>query len=1057
MVDRFSAKPFLDGLTTFQRRTVDHVFEQFHVLGSRHFLVADETGLGKSMVARGLVARTIEQLQDQSDIRRIDIVYVCSNAELGRQNLRRLNVTGEPENAMASRLTLLALKGHHLSNPRATANGKGINLVSLTPGTSFETGSRDGTAEERALLCALIKRTTSLSPQQESSLDLLMQGRVQKQDSFQSWVRWVDYQLEEQGVDEAILEKFHSEIVSTHLPGLLNMIGEAEGCSVRPDHLREPMIGLTGDLRSALAKAGVEALEPDLVILDEFQKFTHLLEQNTDAGELAQQLFLHDDARVLLLSATPYKSFTYAEELEDAHEKDLFRTLEFLANGNSTADLNLVRTLLRRYRDAVQHGQPMVETQAQLEAELLKLMSRSERPSVDSDARAREQVTVADRVEPEDLIGFVALQDLAATVAKERDHSLATTNYWKSAPYFATFCDGYRIRDRIRENSEKPEVIQALAKTQHISARDLKAFRRIDAGNARLRSLMADSVDRGWWRLLWIPPSLPYEKPAGPFAQASAMTKRLVFSSWMATPTAVASLLSYDVERRIAAGSGYTENTPEGRKRITKPLTYSVRGNRPADMSTLLAFWPSPELARLGDPLIHVRANDGKALNSKSLKAAVRSAIAATYGEADDPAGPDNTWRAAFSRASSWGKDPDVSAKRVRDVLESEGRGGEDHEEHATSEMTGLARHLRLARETLAEGQVLPDHKALDILAEVALHGPGCIALRVVDRLVGNDELVSELDRMGAAAVLANGVRSMFNRHDASLILAGLFRDRKARRRNQSSQHAWRRVLVYIGMGNLEAVLDEWLFQKSSQEPGPLTSEGLMRLCQEAAKSLAFRPATYHALDADNPSESLSFGSRFAVRYQSRREDIGGQARLGEIREAFNSPFWPFVLATTSVGQEGIDFHWWCHAVLHWNIPANPVDFEQREGRVDRYRGHAIRKNIAARHGEAALAAGGHPWTAAYELATDLQHKYGDFSPNWVYPGEARVERHVFPYVLSSDNSRYEQMKKAVALYRLTFGQPRQEDMLELLQQRFSDSPVELIDILRLDLTPEPS
>ena len=38
-----------------------------------------------------------------------------------------------------------------------------------------------------------------------------------------------------------------------------------------------------------------------------------------------------------------------------------------------------------------------------------------------------------------------------------------------------------------------------------------------------------------------------------------------------------------------------------------------------------------------------------------------------------------------------------------------------------------------------------------------------------------------------------------------------------------------------------------------------------------------------------------------------------------------NSPFWPFVLATTSVGQEGLDFQQYCHAVVHWNLPSNPV------------------------------------------------------------------------------------------------------------------------------------
>jgi hypothetical protein len=71
---------------------------------------------------------------------------------------------------------------------------------------------------------------------------------------------------------------------------------------------------LTGDLRRLLARASVRALEPDLVILDEFQRFRQLLATDTPAGELAAHLFMQPDARVLLLSATPYKPFTYAEE-----------------------------------------------------------------------------------------------------------------------------------------------------------------------------------------------------------------------------------------------------------------------------------------------------------------------------------------------------------------------------------------------------------------------------------------------------------------------------------------------------------------------------------------------------------------------------------------------------------------------------------------------------------------------------------------------------------------------------------------------------------------------
>jgi superfamily II DNA/RNA helicase len=59
--------------------------------------------------------------------------------------------------------------------------------------------------------------------------------------------------------------------------------------------------------------------------------------------------------------------------------------------------------------------------------------------------------------------------------------------------------------------------------------------------------------------------------------------------------------------------------------------------------------------------------------------------------------------------------------------------------------------------------------------------------------------------------------------------------------------------------------------------------------------------------------------------------------RSDTLRKGFNSPFWPHVLITTSIGQEGLDFHVWCDRVIHWDLPRDAVDFEQREGRIARY------------------------------------------------------------------------------------------------------------------------
>ena len=140
---------------------------------------------------------------------------------------------------------------------------------------------------------------------------------------------------------------------------------------------------------------------------------------------------------------------------------------------------------------------------------------------------------------------------------------------------------------------------------------------------------------------------------------------------------------------------------------------------------------------------------------------------------------------------------------------------------------------------------------------------------------------------------------------------------------------------------------------------------------------------------------------------------------------------------------------------MHWNIPASPVDFDQREGRIHRYAGHAIRRNIAHRHGSQILAScDGNPWRTAYEIANDEAPRCGEFAPHWVYPGPARIERHVAPYPLSVDLTRLERIKDDLALYRLTLGQPRQEDMLELLARRGVQRDPNRIDELRINLTP---
>lgn len=1042
-IQRFNADSIIRGLKGFQRDTVEHVIHRFYgPSGSRRFLVADETGLGKSMVARGVIARTIEKLQDDDSVERIDIVYVCSNAEIARQNLSRLNVLpasgdGYKPVESASRLTLLAKHARHFACAAAGAS-KPVNLVSFTPGTSFDMGWQTGTAEERALLFLLLEPHLLLSDghQRRTALNLL-RGHVSTVERFEERLADLEEVLDGQP-DPEITRKF---VELTGEAGLIEktrgLIAELGRKQDLPEEMRKRTTRLIGALRSELARASVETLKPDLVILDEFQRFRNLLAKGTDAGELAHNLFEYGAAKVLLLSATPYKPFSYAEEREDDHYRDFKQTLEFLAGGGAQFDIDEVQATFAKFRAAATAGEQTSELTKALRRKLIAVMSRNERSDFGSTTRLIETVAMS-KVEPGDLAGFAALRKIAVHLGAPM-----TIEYWKSAPYFINFCDTYQIgrdtRAALGDEKRCGDLVPLLQGTQRLSPRSVSKRKRIDYGNSRMRTLADVTVDAGWWRLLWVPPSLPYLTPGGPYAEpfAQMMTKRLVFSSWAATPTAVASLLSHSAEHHIYSASGADPS-----QRVAARLRYRVDAGQAVAMTTLALFWPMPGLAEQADPRALVR-DSGMPLNEANARAEVASRLR------DLPSGP--TQHGTVGEAWYWIATlcrPDSRPHGVGNPAEhmGSGSGGDSEDERESSQIT--AHVMRALNTSMADPDLPPLPPDLaETVASLALHSPANIAWRALGRIADGQANVTRGGIWHAAVVLAEGLRSLFNRPESTLLLLIMF--------PEPNEPYWRKVLRYCAWGNLQAVLDEHLHHFYSDIGSPdLTDKDILGYAEAIAATMSLRVAQYSAFNPLDANRPMRFSCRFALRYGGKRESEEG-ARMPEVREAFNSPFWPFVLATTSVGQEGIDFHRWSHSVVHWNMPANPVDFEQREGRVDRYAGHAIRRNLVAKHGVAILrSAEKDPWKAAFRLGLDEQEHFREFAPWWVYPGPAKIERIVMPYPLSVDNERLASLKRDVQLYRLTFGQPRQEDMLELLKQRYDGESEETRRGRLLDLRP---
>ena len=165
------------------------------------------------------------------------------------------------------------------------------------------------------------------------------------------------------------------------------------------------------------------------------------------------------------------------------------------------------------------------------------------------------------------------------------------------------------------------------------------------------------------------------------------------------------------------------------------------------------------------------------------------------------------------------------------------------------------------------------------------------------------------------------------------------------------------------------------------------------------------------------------------------------------------------------MGQEGLDFHQYCHAVVHWNLPSNPVDLEQREGRVHRFKGHAVRKNVATRYAAdfmAEVEAGeDDPWHTLFDMAKAGRAEGAtDIVPFWTFhiEGGASIERHVPSIPLSREIGQLEALRHTLAVYRMVFGQPRQDELLDYLLRQMSRADAErYLNDLRVDLSPADS
>ncbi len=351
-------------LKNFQIDTINEIENKYEV-GIRRVLVSDEVGLGKTLVAKGVIVKRAIFLREKG-YPHISIIYVCSNSSICGQNLKKLRISNNVllDNIQSSRLSMQHLQIFN-REINIKENNNYISLIPLTPSTSFKiTGS--GLKEERALIYVLLKEwrknnTSQISEQELESLKNKMMIAARS--------NWDSAIKEETEAVRTCNKKTNGEYLSYMINMISNHINTIPPKTLINDgdktylqyikelcnNTREDIIKITkvtSILRYLFADISLERLRPDLVILDEFQRFNDLLVQNkksetteeekeaSDLHLLCEKFFNASETNVLLLSATPYKMYASLDEIEenqlDEHFEEFYELMYFLRDSSES-------------------------------------------------------------------------------------------------------------------------------------------------------------------------------------------------------------------------------------------------------------------------------------------------------------------------------------------------------------------------------------------------------------------------------------------------------------------------------------------------------------------------------------------------------------------------------------------------------------------------------------------------------------------------------------------------------------------------------------------------
>lgn len=353
-MDRNELEAYLDEaikqLKDFQTASVDAIYHGLYEEDRPRMLLADEVGLGKTVVARGLIARLVKERIAAGKRRPLKVTYICSNQVIAGENLRKLNPFPRKV-GMKAPISRIAYLAYEPLTPSTKVQQNLLELNTLTPATSFEAGRGAGNQWERQAIYATLCQDRKMWNRSQG-LCWILRENVRNFASFKERMNEALNRPLRHGLADHFFKTLHRQRIPCDVRYIYDELRVRRELSlyeatllfaerVNRSSWSDFWHGchyLNKRFREALIECCLRYVDADLFILDEFQRFRNLIDEESadEQARIARKVFRQQhNSRVLLLSATPFKAFTGHDEVErgEDHYKEFSKVLGFLLSG----------------------------------------------------------------------------------------------------------------------------------------------------------------------------------------------------------------------------------------------------------------------------------------------------------------------------------------------------------------------------------------------------------------------------------------------------------------------------------------------------------------------------------------------------------------------------------------------------------------------------------------------------------------------------------------------------------------------------------------------------